>query len=92
MVKFAKKHFLDDEANTWINSYNYHPYTSYCSPEFMVKKLGWIKCKEIVLDCMPKGYTSKVIYYVNNYQYEFFCIDLQHLLSFYYEDIPKYYE
>ena len=44
MVKFAKKHFLDDEANTWINSYNYHPYTSYCSHEFMVKKLGWKKC------------------------------------------------
>lgn len=91
MVKFAKKHFLEDEANTWTNSYNYHPYTSYCSAVFMVKKLGWKKCKEIVLECMERNYTSKTIYYIRGYQYEFFCVDLQHLLSFYYEDIPKYY-
>lgn len=94
MVKFAKKHFPDSDTidfNKLPCGYNNHPYTSCCSPEYMVKKLGWKKCKEIVLECMERKYTSKVNYYINGYQYEFFCIDLQHLLSFYYEDIPKYY-
>lgn len=91
MIKFAKKHYSDSYTIKWESSYNYHPYTSYCSPEYMVKKLGWKKCKEIVLDCIKEKLSSKVIYYINNYQYEFFCVDLQHLLSFYYEDIPKYY-
>ena len=89
MIKFASKHFKENVE--YINRYNYHPYTSFCSPEFMVKKLGWEQCKKIVLEGMSKGLTSKVIYYVNEYQYEFFYVDLQHLLSFYYEDIPHYY-
>ncbi len=90
MTLFAKKHF-DESKYVYVNKYNYHPYTSYCSPEFMVKKLGWEKCKEITIELISKRYTSKVIYHINDYQYEFFIADLQHLLSFYYEDIPRYY-
>lgn len=90
MIKFASKHFNEGYFK-FENSYNHHPYTEYCTPEFMVKKLGWKKCKEIVLDCIDMKLSSKVIYHFNDWQYEFFCNDLQHLLSYYYKDIPKYY-
>lgn len=90
MVKFSKKWYTE-EYPKYENWYNHHPYTSYCTPEFMVKRLGWGKCKSIYLDWKETGYTSKVIHYTEDYQYEFFLVDLQHLLSFYYEDIPNYY-
>ena len=90
MIKFAKKHFID-ESNIWIDSYNYHPYTSYCSSEHMVKVLGWKKCKEIVQENIKKGYSSKMNIYYNDFQYDFFTCDLQHLLSYYYNDIPHFY-
>lgn len=89
MVKFSDKNYSDEV--TYEDSYNHHPYTNFCSPEYMVKSLGWKKCKEIYLSGKDKDLSSKVNFYTSGYMYEFFFVDLQHLLSFYYEDIPKYY-
>lgn len=90
MIKFAAKHY--PEEVDWTNSYNHHPYTSYTSPEGVVNIFGWKKCREIVLRNIQYEYVSKMNLTTRyGLQVDFFCCDLQHLLSYYYDDIPRYY-
>ena len=90
MIKFADKHY--QEEVDYSDSYNYHPYTSYTSPEGVVNKFGWKECRVIVLRNIQLGYSSKMnLTNQHGLQIDFFCCDLQHLLSYYYDDIPRYY-
>ena len=91
MIKFSEKHYSEDVV--YENGYNHHPYTDFCSPEYMVKVFGWSMCRKFVLENIKKGYSSKMnVCNSKGFQYEFFACDLQHLLSHYYDDIPKYYQ
>lgn len=92
MIKFAEKHYRED-IDFSISRYNYHPGIFFLYPEQMVKLLGWKRCKDIVLENIKLGCSSKMNIYTETRQgyreLDFFAEDLQHLLSFYYEDIPK---
>lgn len=74
-----------------MDKYNNHPYTSFTTASKVVKIFGWERCRRLVLENIRLGYSSKMNMMYNDLQVDFFCSDLQHLLSYYYDDIPRYF-
>lgn len=82
---------LISEMKNQMTEYNNHPYTSFTPATKVVKLFGWERCRRLVLENIRLGYSSKMNMTYEDLQVDFFCSDLQHLLSYYYKDIPRYY-